>query len=200
MIITKEQAEREYGENFVEIMMKGKNTLEVTSAQRVQLEKYKLMQRLKFIPFNYEYVYLISSDSGAFKIGVTSMPSNRLSSIQTGSPDNLNLEALAIIGGGYGRNVERAMQTHLRSMERHIRGEWFKAFTEKDVRLFCDFIGNRYASYVLSMSEAFEGCAPLLPLFRAIHRNTSWMETADKYEAQFMWVINKAEEGLTIAS
>lgn len=67
-----------------------------------------------------ERVYLIGTDDGPVKIGLTTNPGQRLESLQTGYPAKLKL--LAIVPGG--RSLERAYHRYFD--EQRIHGEWFE--------------------------------------------------------------------------
>ena len=68
------------------------------------------------------FLYVIQSgDTGPVKIGYAQSPSQRLDSLQIGSPVELNLRAVVAVPGP-GR-LERL--THEMASFCHVRGEWF---------------------------------------------------------------------------
>lgn len=72
------------------------------------------------------YVYVIAgSDEGPCKIGVSSLPRNRLSAIQTGSPHLLKLYHVEPVGLA-APIVERAMHLALSNRGCEAQNEWFR--------------------------------------------------------------------------
>ena len=122
--LNREQAHLAYGPEFVKFMMKGKSEIELNAAQRVLLEKWKLIKKLKFAPFAYEYVYIVADDrAGQFKIGMTRSPKSRLSALQTGSTNNLRIVGLVVVGGQNGRNLERSRSAGAEERQPHQQGD-----------------------------------------------------------------------------
>jgi len=66
------------------------------------------------------YIYFVREESrGNIKIGITSEPTLRLSQLQSGNPDVLNIEGIA----NGGPLSEYAL--HVKFSEHQIHGEWF---------------------------------------------------------------------------
>lgn len=73
-------------------------------------------------------IYFVRGSKGAVKIGYTSgRVESRLKSLQTGSPDKLEL--LGVVDGG--RELEKLL--HKRYAEKRLEGEWFK-LGERDIK------------------------------------------------------------------
>ena len=69
-------------------------------------------------------VYAIKNlRTGSVKIGHSSRPDNRLSSLQTGNEDQLALAAICYGGGSI---FEGQLHTILDGYGEHVRGEWFR--------------------------------------------------------------------------
>jgi hypothetical protein len=200
--LNREQAHLAYGPEFVQFMMKGKSEIELNAAQRVLLEKWKLIKKLKFAPFAYEYVYIVADDTaGQFKIGMTRSPKSRLSALQTGSTNNLRIVGLVIIGGQNGRNLERSLHAEYKRRQAHVKGEWFTGDPIKELPFIRDFATLNYRGSVTSLSDAWDGCEPLVALYSAAHRDTANAVDMAKCRADFMWVLGQAEKGvLTVLS
>lgn len=72
-------------------------------------------------------VYVMEAEgSHSVKIGVSSKPGARMSSVQTGSASNVTLWWVGRVPKGDERKVERAAHNIMKSEGRHIRGEWFQ--------------------------------------------------------------------------
>ena len=90
------------------------------------------------------YVYAVTNGKGKYKIGQTSDPETRISSLQVGSPDRLTMirwiECLPC--------TERKIHRHLEKYS--IGGEWFK--NSKRVKRVIELIANKNAK------ELYELC------------------------------------------
>jgi hypothetical protein len=83
-------------------------------------------------PNNWDWTYFVVNVSqGTVKIGRSWDVSKRLSSLQTGSSDEL---CVVLIVPNIGNFSEQAL--HERFCEYHIRGEWFTY--SKEIREYCD--------------------------------------------------------------
>lgn len=78
-------------------------------------------------------VYVIADDAGHLKIGISSNPSSRLASFETGNPHNLRL---AYLHGPHDRaeasRIERNAHSLLR--EDNVRNEWFRCGVAAAIR------------------------------------------------------------------
>lgn len=89
-------------------------------------ELARLAGPVKDVRRSAEHVYFIKGVStGLIKIGAASNPRERLKSLQTGSPDTLQL--VAVIEGG-GQRLERQLQKQFLASRSH--GEWFYPIPE----------------------------------------------------------------------
>jgi len=68
-------------------------------------------------------VYAIYHPDGFVKVGKSDNPRQRFSSLQSGSPYELELYALLAVDGD-SETTEKAIQECL--SQHHVRGEWFK--------------------------------------------------------------------------
>lgn len=81
------------------------------------------------------YVYaVLAQESRRIKIGVTNDPNRRLASLQTGSPERLEL-----IGAAPGDRFTEA-RLHAELQHDRLLGEWF-ASTDRVIRVCGDFLG-----------------------------------------------------------
>lgn len=74
-----------------------------------------------------EYLYIIGNDD-FLKVGVTNRPSRRLSELQDGAQQKLQLKEIWILPGANRSEVlayER--EVHKRLRQHHVNGEWFRA-------------------------------------------------------------------------
>jgi hypothetical protein len=76
-----------------------------------------------------QLVYFIASESGPIKIGIATNPKSRLSGLQTGHHERLEL--LAICDGGM--DQERAY--HKQFTDRRLHGEWFERCPEIEAEI-----------------------------------------------------------------
>jgi predicted GIY-YIG superfamily endonuclease len=80
------------------------------------------MNNLNSSKFNFiNHVYLFKSDSGPYKIGVSTRPNKRLKEHQTGNPDNITMVHCYPTELAY--RVEYAIKNYLESYK--INREWF---------------------------------------------------------------------------
>lgn len=203
MIVTlnRDQAYEKYGPEFVRMLMRGKKEIQIGPQQRILLEKWKLIRKLKFAPFAYEYVYVISNGANEFKVGLTRSPRQRLSGLQTGTVETLNIVGLFVVGGQQGRNLERGIHAEYKRRGKHVRGEWFSGKAEGEISEIADFAKARYPDGIVSLSSAWEGCEPLVNLYMAAHVNTPQAVDVIKCRADFMWIVDQAATGaLTVLS
>ena len=77
------------------------------------------------------YVYLIRSEEGLFKIGVSNNPKSRLKALQSATPHNLTL--IHAVQTNISRKIELYLHGYYHT--RAIRGEWF-ALSDSDVNKF----------------------------------------------------------------
>jgi hypothetical protein len=69
-------------------------------------------------------VYVVGSENGPWKVGISDCPKSRLQSLQTGSPIKLELKAIfTLASSAEAHIVERAIHAEL--AEGRIHGEWF---------------------------------------------------------------------------
>lgn len=200
VVLSREDAQQRYGEEFVAWIMRGKDSIALTPEKQVLIEKWKMMREQKLMPFAYEYIYLISNGRGDFKVGVTRSPKTRVSTLKTGTSDDLTLLGLFIVGGQAARNIERAIHTALKSEGAHVSGEWFRGDTPKRIAWIVDFAESRYGKHLVSLSEAYEGCEPIWRLYAAANWMTQEADMCEKARKDFLWVKSQAENGLTILS
>jgi len=102
------------------------------------------------------FVYVIQAASGLVKIGVSHDPERRLSTLQTGHPDELRL--LGFVSGG------RPLEAHLhRMLKAHrVRGEWFRPAPRvvEVVRLLCSLGERQSRERMLWVAAVLRGEAP----------------------------------------
>lgn len=73
-----------------------------------------------------EYLYFIRQVSTTkYKVGWTTDPISRLSNLQTGNPDKLEIARLFAIKNGRAVEAESHIHNQLKQIHRHIQGEWF---------------------------------------------------------------------------
>lgn len=72
------------------------------------------------------YLYVIGTESGFYKIGISNNPSTRLKDIKTGIPEAANLIFSILCKN---KTAARRLEEHFHKelSEYHITGEWFKA-------------------------------------------------------------------------
>lgn len=198
--LTRDQAAMNFGEDFVRIMMRGKREIELTPTQLILVEKWKMIREMKFQPFAYEYVYVVDNGRGNFKIGLTRKPRVRLSSLNTGSVDDLTLYGLFVVGNQEGRNVERGIQAELKRRDIHAKNEWFHGRAAQWWPAIADFTKARYGRHLVTLADAWEGCEPLVPLYVACHKGTERAIDVVDCRKEFLWVVDRAAEGLTVAA
>jgi len=202
MTLSREQAHEKYGEAFVRFLMKGKQEIQIGPKQRILLEKWKLIRKKQFAPYAYEYVYIVADEtSGAFKIGMTRAPRSRLSALRNGSTNDLRIVGLIVVGGQDGRNLERFILSEYKRKGRHVRGEWFSGDATKEMPIIRDLALTYYGSSVVSLSDAYEGCEPLVDLYIAANGNSPATIDMIKCRADFLWVVERADKNhLTVLS
>lgn len=199
--LTRGQAADKYGPEFVRMLMRGKKEIQIGPQQRILLEKWKLIRKLKFAPFAYEYVYVVSNGDREFKVGVTYAPRNRLTSLKTGTTADLKIVGLFVVGGQQGRNLERGIHAEYKRRGRHVRGEWFSGKAEDEIASIADFAKANYSHGLVSLSQAWGGCEPLVDLYVAAHVNTPHAVDVKKCRSEFLWIVEQAEKGaLTVLS
>lgn len=198
--ISRDQAALHFGEDFVRIMMRGKAELVMTPSQLILAEKWKLIKDQKFTPFAYEYVYLIENGRGHFKVGLTRIPRSRLSSLGTGSVDKLKLVGIFVVSGQEGRNVERGIHAELKRKGIHEKGEWFNGDAMDWWPHIAEFAKSRYRNFITSLSQAWDGCEPMVGLYLKMTEKTTFGKDVLDYRREFLWVIDQAEKGLTVAA
>lgn len=198
--ISRDQAALDFGEEFVRIMMRGKTELVMTADQLILAEKWKMIRDQKFTPFAYEYVYLVENDLGHFKVGLTREPRKRLSALGTGTVDALSLRALFVIGNQEGRNVERGIQAELKRRGIHEKGEWFNGSVQDWWPHISEFARLRYGNCITSLSQAWDGCEPMVGLYLKVTEKTTFGKDVLDYRREFMWIVEQAEKGLTVAA
>lgn len=87
-----------------------------------------------------KHIYLLQSDNGVYKIGVSKDPQKRLKQLQTGSSEKL--EIIKTYESEFYRQIEKGLHNkfnHLRS-----EGEWFYLHLEDELRFIkeCERIEN----------------------------------------------------------
>lgn len=124
--LTRAEALERYGSGFVKSFMKdGLPAIDLTAAQRVGLEEWRIVRNKLVYPFRYDYVYVVADGQGHYKVGNSIAPTKRLSSMQTGSSISLTFIGALICQPNTARNIERAAHTWLKKGGYHWRGEWF---------------------------------------------------------------------------
>lgn len=199
-VISRDQAALHFGEEFVRIMMRGKSEILMTADQLILAEKWKMIRDQKFTPFAYEYVYLVENDRGHFKVGLTREPRKRLSALGTGSVDALTLRAMFVIGNQAGRNVERGIQSELKRQGIHEKGEWFRGSVQELWPQISEFARLRYGNCITSLSQAWDGCEPMVGLYLKVTEKSAVKHDVMGYRREFMWIVDQAEKGLTVAA
>lgn len=101
-----------------------------------------------------------------------------------------------VVGGQNGRNLERGLQAEYKRRGQHITGEWFKGDAVRELPSIADFANVYYGRHTVSLSEAWEGCEPLVDLYVAAHGNSPEAVDVKKCRAEFMWILDQAEKGL----
>ena len=74
------------------------------------------------------YVYVIKSDAGPIKIGISSNPDNRLKSLQGSCPHALALVFTKVVHRSIAESIEK--QAHDSLAGNRMRGEWFNVTAE----------------------------------------------------------------------
>lgn len=69
-------------------------------------------------------IYVVGSEHGAVKIGMSGIPWSRFSDLQVGSPTPLRMHYVANTTGGEAAAIE--ILTHSILSDRHVSGEWFR--------------------------------------------------------------------------
>jgi DNA-binding XRE family transcriptional regulator len=85
-------------------------------------------------------VYVIKSDAGPIKIGISSNPENRLKSLQGSSPYTLTIYFVKAVNGGVAESIER--QAHDSLAKNRLRGEWFNVAADDAVYVVNMAINN----------------------------------------------------------
>jgi hypothetical protein len=84
------------------------------------------------------FVYVISAGERRHKIGVATDPKSRLSTLQTGSPDELRIVHLFETDAAY--EVESRAHSYLK--DQRIRGEWFEATENTAISMVGKAVAN----------------------------------------------------------
>lgn len=79
-------------------------------------------RRMSHAPTAMDFVYVITSDTGMSKIGITTNPAARLATLQTGSPDRLRM---AFTAPAYGKSYAIEQAAHSILAAHRASGEWF---------------------------------------------------------------------------
>lgn len=119
-------------------------TLGIYELKNISVEERERIYKLlvcsrgnKYIPKK-EYVYIIKNiENGLFKIGYSTNPKNRISSIKTSAGVEIDeIEVAEVVNG---RNVEK----HLHRLFKNKRklGEWFK-LSKNDIKLAKEELEN----------------------------------------------------------
>lgn len=148
--LTRDEAECKYGKHVAKTILKGAKSIDVTGKQMVILERWKLVKEKAICPFHYEYVYLIAGGPDVFKIGITTRPSSRLSSLQTGSPIDLTFMGAMLVTQRKARTIERALHTQLKKEDRWKKGEWFSGDPSKTLAWMRQWAEALYPANVIS--------------------------------------------------
>lgn len=196
--LTRDQAAHQFGEDFVQMMMRGKREIEITPHQRIMIEKWKLIREMKFTPFAYEYVYMVHNGREHFKIGLTRHPKSRLAALSGSTADETHLHGLIVVSGMYGRNVERGIQAELTRRGIHHRAEWFKGKPDAWWPVVDEFARARYGKWLTTLSDAWEGCEPMVSIYKAAMKAVPHASDVMELRRDFMWVVDQAEAGLTV--
>lgn len=194
--LNRNQAVERYGPDFVRFLMRGQDKITIGPKQLILLEKWKLIRKMKFAPFAYEYVYVVGSGKAEFKVGLTRAPRDRLSALRTGTTDDLKIVGLFVVGGQQGRNLERAIHAEYKRKGRHVRGEWFSGDPDREIATISDYAKTYYPAGVISLSAAWSGCEPLVDLYLAAHKGSPDAIDVHKCRSDFLWVVDQAEKGL----
>lgn len=87
------------------------------------------------------YIYIIGSDNPPYKIGISKDPQQRLKSIQTGHPHQLQILELRETDSKKTKLLESVIHKHLNRYR--MKGEWFD-IPLKEAILHVDFALIRY--------------------------------------------------------
>lgn len=78
-------------------------------------------------------LYLMVSDDGLYKVGISDNPERRRRQIQNTSGRRVTIQKCWSTGVVHARKVEQAI--HAQYARRRRQGEWFRTMTEMDIQL-----------------------------------------------------------------
>lgn len=192
--LSKRQAREQYGQRFVEIMMKGRDEITLSADQAVKARYWKMIQDKRFRPFDYDYVYVISDGSGRCKVGFSQTPKTRLASLQVASPDDLACEHIFVFRNGGGRNVEKAAHRMLKNNGAHLRNEWFAL--EGTVDAIRELVDRQYREAEIHLDAAWQGSEQMMAVTKfALKDDPVALAKVMEDRKQFLWVAALLRRG-----
>lgn len=112
---------------YIRYRINGKQIQEATGTTNRAVAEKLLRARIPIVPdYPAIFIYFIKAQkTGSVKIGISAMPEDRVTMLQTACPDDLSLTATAEFRSSQtARAVERNLHLHFQHLRVH--GEWFE--------------------------------------------------------------------------
>lgn len=183
------EALRLYGSAFVAGAFKdGQREIRMTEAQQIAAHKWRLLMDRRFLPFAYDYVYIVGAGD-ACKVGFSVSPKQRLGSLQTGIAEDLEIVGLFVFRGGAGQKFERAAHRKLKAERLHIRGEWFR--NDRIASRLRELAEAKYSDSLLDLEAAWKGSEEMMRVALHLHKDDRPMQDRiNRGRDNFLWVAS----------
>lgn len=187
--LDKGQAASRYGKEFVRAMMKTQDVIYIDETQDEKALLAKAIREGHVRPFFLDWVYVVSNGGSFIKVGRSNWPKSRFTSLQTGTPHPLKLEAAGAFRGYSAAGPEKEIHRQLTKAGIDRRNEWFEcspATAKAALRKVC-------ASYrgTMNLSKEYDFSVSIFPYFRATHikEHPRLVDDAERKRGEIEWVM-----------
>lgn len=192
MFIDRIAAAERYGDAFVDVIMGGKAEVFITAQQDALLMLYRRVKYERFVPYSFNSLYVIQSEEGILKVGITQDIKRRYGGLVSGNPLRLNLAHIVLFERGGARDMERAMHKALAPYR--VTGEWFKADLDEAMAA-AETVLESAKAQPISLSDAWAMSERAETMFRSCWKGDPMrMRQMTDAKTSFLWMIDKLSD------